>query len=311
MRERSQIPSATGGRCSGIALRTWPLLACLVWFSAMFVQGETIVLKSGQSGTGKSFRREGNTLRFQMEVRGPDGKMALAERGVGLADIERVEGEMPEVLKKGPAQLAAGKAASLVPELAAAVKSTEALGELPGSWWPRLVGLQAGALLAAGKDSEAVAVAGALVTSANPVLANEGKALQAVAAARKGDSSGAELLTSPLWKERDKLSPPALAAMSVARGLVFLSKKDFAQALKSFLELPVFLPDETALSGVAQLGAAEAYFGLEDYDRAIATLEELVKAQPAAPDSAKAKTLLPAWQQRRTAANEARVRGMP
>lgn len=289
----------------------WRVLAGLIGFGMAVAQGETIVLKTGQSGTGTSFRRENNMIRFQMEVRGPDGKATLAERGVGIADIERVEGDMPAVLKKAPAQLATGKAVSLLTEIAAAVKGTEALGEIPGSWWPRLVALQAGALLAAGKDAEAVAAAGALAGSANPLLASEGKALQAVVAARKGDTSGAELLTSPLWKERDKLAPGALAAVSVARGLVFLSKKDFASALKSFLELPVFLPDEAALSGIAQFGAAEAYLGLEDYDRAIATLEELVKTQPAAPESAKARTLLPAWQARRTAVNEARLRGLP
>ncbi len=83
-------------------------------------------------------------------------------------------------------------------------------------------------------------------------------------------------------------------------------KSSIPEALKAFLELPVFLPDETALCGIAQLGAAQAYYGMEDYDRAIAALESLIKTRPGSPEIAKAQALLPEWKRRRRAVEEAK-----
>jgi tetratricopeptide (TPR) repeat protein len=91
----------------------------------------------------------------------------------------------------------------------------------------------------------------------------------------------------------------------VARGLGRLANQRFEEALKSFLELPVFLPDETALGGIALLGAARAFHGMEDYDRAISTLEKLIQSRPSTPEIPIARTLLPEWTRRRTVVREA------
>ena len=295
--------------------RRWWQAAGILCLWAGFAHAETVVLKSGQSGTGTAFRRQNNSLVFLMELRGPDGKpvmgpdgkAAKAERSVAIAEIEKVEAETPAVLKTAPALLRTGKAAQVLPELAKAAKAVEAFGDLPGSWWPQLVALQAQTLIALGKDAEASTLAGTMEASGSAALARDGKAVRALIAARKGDQASASALLSPLWKEKDTLQPGVLAAISVARGFGFLEKKQSVPALKAFLELPVFLPDETALSAIAELGAAQAYFGLEDYDRAIATLENLMKTQPDLPEAAMAKTFLPLWQQRRTAVAEAKA----
>lgn len=304
----------TGRR--GVGPRGGGCVPILVWLSAVcFVHGETIVLKSGQSGTGTSFRRQNNAMVFMMELRGadgkplvgPDGTVARAERSVPVSEIAKVVCEPPAVLKSAPALLAGKKAAgNVLAELATAVKAAEPFGDLPGSWWPQLLVLQANLLVATGKDAEAGPVAGSMASSGSPDLAAHGKALQALLAARKGDHAAAALLVSPLWKERAGLQPSALAAVLVARGLGFLEKKQFVPALKSFLEVPVFMPDEAAFASAAQWGAAQAYYGLEDYDRAISTAETLVQAWPGRPETAQAQTLLPQWQRRRSVVNEAR-----
>ncbi len=45
---------------------------------------------------------------------------------------------------------------------------------------------------------------------------------------------------------------------------------------------------------------------MEDYDRAIATLEGVIKTQPGTPEISIAQTLLPEWKRRRSAALEAK-----
>lgn len=279
--------------------------AALAFLCVAAVQAETVVLKSGHTGSGTQFRREGDRLMFLMELRGPDGQARMEPRGVALAEIEKVESPMPGVLKDAAAHLAAGQAAKVLAGLAPAVKAAEAFGELPGSWWPQLVVLQAQTLVALGREQDAAAAGAVLSGSTNPGLASQAKALQALVAARKGEMDTASSLTLSLWKEKERLPPSAVASVAVARGLGFLEKKQFVPALKAFLELPVFLPGETALSGIAQLGAAQAYYGMEDYDRAIEALEALIQTQPGAPETARAQEWLPQWQRRRTAVREA------
>jgi len=211
---------------------------------------------------------------------------------------------LPALLKNVPLLLAAGKASNVLSELRLALPAAETYGYLPGSYWPDLYSLQAHVLLAMGQDAEVAELATAMEKSHNPGLAGDSQALRALIAARKGDHDTAASLAEPLLKVA--VRPSTVAAASVALGLGHLKKKKFPEALKAFLELPVFLPDDTALSGIARLGAAQAYYGMEDYDRAIATLEELVKTQPGIPEIATAQSLLPEWTRRRRVLQEAK-----
>ena len=265
------------------------VILCLL---AAVLHADTLVLKNGQSISAKSFLREGDAL------------VADSGTSVPLAEIASVECEQPPVLKNAPALLAAGKMSNVLSEIRLALPAAETYGDLPGSHWPDLYSLQAHLLLAIGRDAEAAELATAMKKTSNPGLVADSQALRALIAARKGDHSAAASLAEPVIK--DAARPSAVAAASVALGLGYLEKKKFPEALKAFLELPVFLPDETALSGIARLGAAQAYYGMEDYDRAIATLEELIKTQPGIPEISTAQTLLPEWNRRRRAVQEAK-----
>lgn len=276
-------------------------LFVLLVLLATGLHADTLVLKSGQTISGKSFVREGDAL---VMAAGPNGEPLTAGTSTPLAEIVSVECDPPAVLKNAPALLAAGKASNVLSEVRLALPAAETYGELPGSCWPDLYSLQAHVLLAMGRDAELGELVTAMKRSKNAGLAADSQALRALIAARKGDHSAAASLAEPVLKEAAR--PSAVAAASVALGLGYLERKKFPEALKAFLELPVFLPDEMALSGIARLGAAQAYFGMGDYDRAIGTLEELIKSLPGIPEISTAQSLLPEWTRRRRAVQEAK-----
>jgi tetratricopeptide (TPR) repeat protein len=265
------------------------------------LHADTLVLKNGQQVTGKTFARQGDAI---IVLSGPDGGPMTAAPGTPLAEIAKVEVNPPAVLKTAPALLAAAKASKVLAEVDSALKVAETFGELPGSHWPDLLVLRAYILVAMAGDDEAAKMAKAMNKTKNAELVREAQALLALIAARKGEHGEAASLLESLTHEAAR--PRTIAAAAVVRGLGLLAKKQFPEALKAFLELPVFLPDETALCGIAQLGAAQAYYGMEDYDRAIAALESLLKTRPGSPEIDQAQALLPDWKRRRRAIDDAK-----
>jgi tetratricopeptide (TPR) repeat protein len=289
-------------------MKTESMTPCRAWvlflLFASTACADSLVLNSGQTLNAKTFRREGDVIVATAETPGPDGKMMTVERKTPLTEISKVECAPPPVLQSAQAQFAAGKAAQALNDILAAVKAAEPFGELPGSFWPDLIVLQAHTLLALGRDVEAAALVSSFEKTTHTALVADAKAIRAVIAARAGDFSSAMPLAIPLLKENTR--PSTIAAASLAHGMCLLAKNEHAAALKAFLELPVFTPDETALSTAAQLGTAQAYWGLEDHDRAITTLEDLIKTRASSHEAPKAQTLLPEWTKRRTAVNEAK-----
>lgn len=273
----------------------------LLLFLAAGLHADTLLLKNGQSLVGKTFVRQGDALFL---TAGANGEPVTSGTGVPVRDIAEVECEPPALLKKAPELLAAGKISNVLVDIDAALKAAETYGDLPGSHWPSLLVLQAHSLVAIGRDAEAETIAAAMKKTRNPGLVRDSQGVRAVIAARKGDHLTAESLVVDL--KDDTAQPSALAAAAVARGLGLLEKKRFEEALKAFLELPVFLPDETAFSGIALLGTARAYYGMEDFDRAINALETLVKTRPATPEVSTAQSLLPEWKRRRSVIQEAK-----
>ncbi len=265
------------------------------------LHADSLVLKNGQTISGKGFLRQGDLISLSVL---PNGDTAAAGPGTPMTEITKVECDLPPVLKTAPELLAAGKGSTMLSSVEAALKSSETFGLLPGSYWSDLLVLQSHILVATGKDDEAIKIAIAMEKTKKPDLLRDAKALRALVSARKGDRYGAETMLESVGNNVAK--PASKSAITVTRGLLQLEKKQFEEALKSFLELPVFLPDETAFCGIAQLGSAQAYYGMEDYDRAIATLETLVKTRPDTPEISLAQSLLPEWQRRRTAVQEAK-----
>lgn len=273
----------------------------LLLLLAAGLHADTLVLKNGQTISGKSFLRQGDVISISV---GPNGETAPSGPGTPVTAIEKVECDPPAVLKSAPAMLAAGKGPAVLENVQTALTASETFGLLPGSYWSDLFVMQAHILVATGKDEEAIKLAIAMEKTKNPPLVQDAQALRALVATRKGDHSRANSMLETAGNDLTKAT--ASAAAAVTRGLLLLEKKQFEEALKSFLELPVFLPDETALCGIAQLGSAQAHYGMEDYDRAIAALEILIKTRPDTPEISQAQSLLPEWQRRRSVVLEAK-----
>ena len=268
------------------------------------VVADALILKDGKTVQGKSFRRDGETIYVTVEVPGPDGKLMAAERGTALADVARVDCAPAPVLKDSIPLLAQGNTAAALAQIEPAAAAAEAFGDLPGSPWPDLAVLHAHTLIASGKDAAASLIADRLTKASDEQVKNAGHAIHALLSVRKGALEKAASEVGPLIQPGQK--PATVAAASVARGVILLSQKKHPEALLSFLEIPVFTPDVAALSAMAQLGAAQCYFGMEDFDRAISTLEALAKAQPSSPEARTAQTLLPEYQRRKRVVNEAK-----
>lgn len=256
---------------------------------------DSVVLTSGQTLAGVSFRRTADGLVVTTEVQGPGGKPMNAEQTVPLKEISRVECTPPPVLKSAGNLLAQGNTSAALAALEPAVAAMEPLGDLPGSTWPELALVHAQSLLAAGNDAQAAVLIDKLSKAAETQSA--ASALQALRSARKGDYEKVATLAAPVLTSQGDATVVATAAM--AQGFAFLAQKKYPEALLCFLEQPVFAPEATALAAMAQRGASECYFGMEDFDRAIGTLEGLLKVQPSGPESKTAQTLLEKYRHRK------------
>ncbi len=266
------------------------------------VGADTLVLKDGRAVAGKTFVRQDNAIFLTV---GPDGEAVTEPVGIPITEIAKVDCDVPAVLGAAPPLLAVGKFSKALEEVEPALKTAETYVDVPGCRWPELFVLKAHILLAMGKDADAAAMASTMRKTKTPNLVCNSRTILSLIAARKGDhGEAASLLEEALIDENS--GPSATAAASVVRGLCLLEKKQYPEALKAFLELPVFLPDETALSGIALLGTARAYYGMEDFDRSISVLESLIKTRPETPEITTAETLLPEWKRRRRVIEEAK-----
>jgi tetratricopeptide (TPR) repeat protein len=259
------------------------------------LRADAVVLTSGQTLNGVSFRRTADGLVVTTEVQGPGGKPMNADQTVPLKEITRVECTPPAALKSAGSLLAQGNTSAALAALEPAVAAVDPLGDLPGSPWPEIAVVYAQALLAAGNDAHATVLIEKLSKAADTQGA--ASALQALRSARKGDYEKVATLAGPLLTHHGK--PTVAATASTAQGFAFLAQKKYTEALLCFLEQPVFAPEATALAAMAQRGAAECYFGMEDFDRAIGTLEGLLKDQPSGPESKVAQTLLEKYRHRK------------
>jgi len=266
------------------------------------IRADTLVLKDGRSIAGKSFVRQANAIFLTV---GADGQAVTEPTGIPITEIAKVDCDVPAVLGTAPPLLAAGKFTKALEELEPALKLAETYMDVPGCRWPELFVLRAHILLAMGKDADVVTMASTMKKTKTTELVCNSRTILALIAARKGEyGEAASHLEDAMIDE--STGPSATAAAAVTRGLCLLDKKQYPEALKAFLELPVFLPDETALSGIALLGSARAYYGMEDFDRSISVLEGLIKTRPETPEITTAETLLPEWKRRRRVIEEAK-----
>jgi TolA-binding protein len=250
---------------------------------------QNIVMKDGKVIAAKALRRQGDTILATVEL--PGGERKTGELGYALAKIERLDFPEPPQLKTSQDLIAQGKGAEALAQLEPVVKYYEGFRDAPGSWWAPAALRKVQALVAVGREQEAAPLAeqiGRLAT--DPETARAANVQVAATLVRKGSHARALELIQPALKEsRD---PATRAPAFIIQGECLLAKKEWEDAMLSFLQVPVFYPTEKVLLPQSLLGRGRAHFGMDDLAAAKASLEELIKTYPASAEAKQAEAEL-------------------
>lgn len=249
-----------------------------------------IELNDGKIIYPKSMRRDGDVIRATITIppTQPGGPVTEGEFGWSMKDVFRLFFPKPAVLDTVPDMLAANRAEDALKQLDPVIKYYGGFRDAPGSWWPDLVPLQIQALLALKREKEASDIAeqyGRLGTTED--FKQFTKAFSAVSRTRKGEHESALYA----YKEaiRATKRPDVLGLIAVNKGDSLLAIADelkakhenekaevrYEEALLSYMRIAALYPSQRMFLAQATLGAARAYFGFDDFDRALSTIKEL------------------------------------
>ena len=254
--------------------------------------GQTIFLKDGKSVTAKSLRRQGDVIMATQEMSSAPGKAAATgEVGYPVAQIRKIDFPEPAQLRAATELLTQGRAGEALTQLDVALRYYEGFRDAPGSWWADLALLKTTTLINLGREKDAEPLVDQIARMASdPETVRAARVQVAAALSRRGDPARALELCDSVIKE--SLKTETLAAAAVTKGQCHLALKQWEAALLAFLQIPVFHPDARLLQPPSLLGAGQAFFGIEDYKRARASFEELIKTFGATPEAATARTEL-------------------
>jgi tetratricopeptide (TPR) repeat protein len=269
---------------------------------AVSASAQSLVMKDGKIIPTKGIRRDGDTVIATVAIPGGEaGQPAkTGEFGYPIAQVARLDFPEPTQLRTAPELVAQGKAADAIAQLEPVVKYYENFREVAGSWWADAALLKAQALVSLGRDKEAEPLAEQIIkTATDPELVRAAEVQLAAGLVRKGSHERALETAERALKESKRHGTLALA--SIIKGECLLAKKEWDDAMLAFLRTPVFYPGEKILLPQAMLGAGRAQFGTEDFPRAKATLNELLKTYATAPEAALAQAELDKITRRETA----------
>jgi tetratricopeptide (TPR) repeat protein len=275
------------------------LLVTFALTAGALAQGN-IHLKDGRVLAAKQLRRDKDTIIATLEIpaKDPGGNPTTGDFGFALKDIFRLEFGKPSVLDVAPNLIADGKADEALAQLDPVVKYYGGFRDAPGSWWVDAVPLQIQALLALKRDKEAGEVAdqfGRLAT--DPEVRKFSKAFTAVARTRKGEHLGSLSLYDEASQATKRPDILGLIAVNKGESLLALGEElrakgeaeaaavRYEEALLSFLRIPALYPGQRMYLPQAIFGAAQAYVGTDDFDRARTSIKELKEAFAATPEA--------------------------
>lgn len=249
-----------------------------------------IELKDGKIIYPKSMRREGDVIRAVIVIppAQPGAPATEGEFGWSVKDIFKLFFPKPAVLDTVPDMLAANRPEEAMKALDPVIKFYGGFRDAPGSWWPELVPLQIQCLLALKRDKEASDIAeqyGRLGTTED--FKQFTKAFSAVARTRKGEHESAVYAYAEAIRSTKR--PDVLGLIAVNKGDSLLALADdlklkhenekaevrYEEALLSYMRITALYPSQRMFQAQATLGAARAYFGFDDFDRALLTIKEL------------------------------------
>lgn len=251
---------------------------------------QSIVMKDGKVVAAKALRRDRETIIATVDLPAaePGQPSKSGDFGFALKQIARLDFPEPPQLHTAQDLLLQGQATEAIAQLDPVVRYYEGFRDAPGSWWAAAALLKAQALGSLGRGSEAEAIARQITGLATDPEAVRGAEVQlAIGLVSKGSLEQALAVAEKALKEAKR--PATLALASILKGNCLLANKEWEDAILAFLQVPVFYPGEKQLLPVAALGAGRAEFGMDDFPRANATLNELMNTYSATPEAALAK----------------------
>jgi tetratricopeptide (TPR) repeat protein len=270
-------------------------------------------MKDGRILSAKQLSREKDAIVATLEIppKEPGGAATKGDFGFALADIFRLEFPKPPALDRAPDLIADGKAGEALAQLDSSLKYYAPFRDAPGSWWVELVPLQVEALLALRRDKEAAEVAEQFSRLAtDPEVKKFMKAFTAVALTRKGEHQAALPLYDEAALSTDRPDVQGLIAVNKGESLLALAEALLAkgeleaaavryeEALLSYLRIPALYRTQRMFMPQATYGAAQAYLGMRDFDRARVAVKELTTSFAATPEAKATQELSPKIEKR-------------
>jgi hypothetical protein len=254
------------------------LAACAASASA-----QRYFLKDGTALAAADVTLASNALVQQVKI--PSG--GTYERRFPFADIARLEFPEPAALDEAETLATAGQGEAALKLLDPVYRQFAPFPKTTGSPWPRAAALRLQCLLL-GTDETAIGAAARelMLTGLGPEVTGVAKLALAQLDARAGRESLARLMLDEIVKD----APPAVAARAwLLRGDLAAARSAHAEALECYLRVPAFFGGLDDLMPAALLGAARAYKGYGDTDRAERSALELIDRHPATLQAAQAK----------------------
>jgi len=257
-------------------------------------------LKDGRRLIAKALRRDGNSIILTLETppKEPSGKPGTGDFGFPLSNIFKLDFPKPSALYTASEQIAAGKPDDALKQLDPVVTYFMGFRDSPGSWWVDAALLKIQALLMLKREKEGIDLAESVARLAE-VSENQklSRAFIALGFTIKGNHESAIPLYDEAARNSKRLEVQGLIAFGRGESLTAIGDKQkaageiekaavsYEQALLSFLRVPALYPSQRSYLPRVQYGAARAYLGIEDFDRARASLKELKEQFPDSPEA--------------------------
>lgn len=265
-----------------IGIRRWVLIVSALALPAT-ASAQRYILQNGTALAAGDVTVVPGALVQQVKL--PSGE--TYERRYPVADIARLDFPEPAALDEAEPLVASGQGEAALKLLDPVYRQFAGFPKTAGSPWPRAASLRLQALLQ-GADTGAITSAARelMQTGLGPDITGVAQ----LALAQLDVRAGHEALARLMLDEIVKGAPPAVQARAwLLRGDLAAARAAHAEALECFLRIPAFFGTLEELMPAALLGAARAYRGFGDADRAERSALELLDAYPNTQQAAAAK----------------------
>jgi len=209
------------------------------------------------------------------------------ERRFPLGDIARLDFPEPEALDEAEKLVVAGSGAEALKLIQPVYRQFAPFAKIAGSHWPRAAQLRLQALLLGTDKSTISSAARELMQSG---LGSEVTGIAKLALAQLDARDGRESLAKVMLDEIVREAPPSIQARAwLLRGDLAAARAAHAEALECYLRIPAFFGTIDELMPAALLGAARAYKGYGDNDRAERAALDLIDTYSSTLQAAQAK----------------------